>query len=69
MTAWGGFPLTRALAHHVPDGHADDHDAHDADEDGVGAVGVVLVRGGLAEEQRRDDVCLLYTSPSPRDRG
>ena len=38
----------------------------------AGSVATINLRGDSrkgAEEIKKDDICLLYTSPSPRDRG
>ena len=45
------------------DGEGDDDEQHDADRGGPGGHGDARVQRAQAER------CLLYTSPSPRDRG
>ena len=41
----------------------------DSADDGAHGTGTTRVKRGLADTLKGGVICLLYTSPSPRDRG
>ena len=68
---WGGRfqQSTDELVEQFSESISFDARLYEHDIRGSIAHATMLAAVGVLTESERDDICLLYTSPSPRDRG